>query len=85
MSSVWQKSCNISVSADGVLIAGMHLHFPAFARLARRGDAYALYPEYWIHDINSCAGGEVIQPPRLPNKAADSAPATMKMRGASPS
>jgi glyoxylase-like metal-dependent hydrolase (beta-lactamase superfamily II) len=37
------------VSADGVLIAGMHLHFPAFARLARRGDAYALYPEAWVH------------------------------------
>ena len=38
------------VSADGVLIAGMHLHFPAFSRLARRGDAYALYPEAWVHD-----------------------------------
>ena len=33
------------VSADGILIAGMHLHFPAFSRLARRGDAYALFPE----------------------------------------
>ncbi|SHM59206.1 MBL fold metallo-hydrolase [Bradyrhizobium lablabi] len=41
------------VSADGVLIAGMHLHFPAFARLARRGEAYALYPEHWIHDIDA--------------------------------
>jgi glyoxylase-like metal-dependent hydrolase (beta-lactamase superfamily II) len=39
------------VSADGVLIAGMHLHFPAFARLARRGDAYALYPEAWVHAL----------------------------------
>src|SRR5579871_1424177 len=39
------------VSADGVLIAGMHLHFPAFARLARRGDAYALYPEQWVHSF----------------------------------
>jgi len=29
------------VSADGILIAGMHLHFPAFSRLARRGNAYA--------------------------------------------
>jgi glyoxylase-like metal-dependent hydrolase (beta-lactamase superfamily II) len=37
------------VSADGILIAGMHLHFPAFSRLARRGDAYALYPEAWVH------------------------------------
>src|ERR1700686_5006298 len=31
------------VSADGVLVAGMH--FPAFSRLARRGDAYALVAE----------------------------------------
>ena len=37
------------VSADGILIAGMHLHFPAFSRLARRCDAYALYPEAWVH------------------------------------
>jgi glyoxylase-like metal-dependent hydrolase (beta-lactamase superfamily II) len=37
------------VSADGVLIAGMHLHFPAFSRLARRGEGYALYPEAWVH------------------------------------
>src|ERR1700716_3320653 len=41
------------VSADGILIAGMHLHFPAFARLARRGDAYALYPEHWIHALDA--------------------------------
>jgi glyoxylase-like metal-dependent hydrolase (beta-lactamase superfamily II) len=39
------------VSADGILIAGMHLHFPAFSRLARRGDAYALYPEAWVHGL----------------------------------
>ena len=39
------------VSADGILVAGMHLHFPAFSRLARRGDAYALYPEAWIHAL----------------------------------
>ena len=32
------------VCADGILIAGMHLHFPAFSRLAQRGDAYALCP-----------------------------------------
>jgi glyoxylase-like metal-dependent hydrolase (beta-lactamase superfamily II) len=39
------------VSADGILIAGMHLHFPAFSRLARRGDAYELYPEAWVHAL----------------------------------
>ncbi|MBA2397752.1 MAG: MBL fold metallo-hydrolase [Bradyrhizobium sp.] len=39
------------VSADGILIAGMHLHFPAFSRLARRGDAYALFAEAWVHNL----------------------------------
>jgi hypothetical protein len=29
----------------------MHLHFPAFSRLARRGDAFALYPEAWVHAL----------------------------------
>ncbi len=41
------------VSADGMLIAGMHLHFPAFSRLARRGDGYALYPEAWVHTMEA--------------------------------
>jgi hypothetical protein len=38
------------VAADGVLIAGMHLHFPSFSRLKRKGEAYELYPEPWMHD-----------------------------------
>jgi glyoxylase-like metal-dependent hydrolase (beta-lactamase superfamily II) len=41
------------VSADGVLIAGMHLHFPGFSRLARRGNAYTLYPEAWVHTLSA--------------------------------
>jgi glyoxylase-like metal-dependent hydrolase (beta-lactamase superfamily II) len=41
------------VSADGILIAGMHLHFPAFARLRRRSDGYALYPEAWVHTLDA--------------------------------
>jgi glyoxylase-like metal-dependent hydrolase (beta-lactamase superfamily II) len=41
------------VSADRVLIAGMHLHFPAFSLLARRGDAYAIYPEAWVHALDA--------------------------------
>jgi hypothetical protein len=41
------------VSSDGVLVAGMHLHFPAFARLARRDEAYALYPEAWVHAFDA--------------------------------
>jgi len=40
------------VSADGVLVAGMHLHFPAFAHLARRGEGYQLYPEAWVHSFD---------------------------------
>src|SRR5689334_1050821 len=36
------------VATDGVLIAGMHLHFPAFSRLARDGSGYRLYPEAWV-------------------------------------
>ena len=41
------------VAADGVLIAGMHLHFPAFSRLRRHGDGYALYPEAWVHTLDA--------------------------------
>src|SRR5580700_2052644 len=41
------------VSADRILVAGMHLHFPGFAHLARRGDAYALYPEAWVHTLDA--------------------------------
>jgi glyoxylase-like metal-dependent hydrolase (beta-lactamase superfamily II) len=41
------------VAADGVLIAGMHLHFPAFSRLTRRGNAYALVPEPWGHQLEA--------------------------------
>jgi glyoxylase-like metal-dependent hydrolase (beta-lactamase superfamily II) len=40
------------VSSDRILVAGMHLHFPAFARLARRGEGYALYPEAWVHTLD---------------------------------
>jgi glyoxylase-like metal-dependent hydrolase (beta-lactamase superfamily II) len=43
------------VSADGVLVAGMHLHFPAFSRLARRGEGYQLYPEAWVHAMDAPA------------------------------
>jgi glyoxylase-like metal-dependent hydrolase (beta-lactamase superfamily II) len=40
------------VSADGILVAGMHTHFPGFGRLALRGEAYALYPEAWVHSFD---------------------------------
>jgi hypothetical protein len=35
----------------------MHLHFPAFSRLARRGDAYQLYAEAWAHAMDAPAIG----------------------------
>ncbi|MFN4090141.1 MAG: MBL fold metallo-hydrolase [Alphaproteobacteria bacterium] len=35
------------VAADGLLVTGMHLHFPGFSYLKRAGDAYALVPEAW--------------------------------------
>ena len=41
------------VASDGILIAGMHLHFPAFAHLARRADAYELIPEAWRHSLDA--------------------------------
>lgn len=41
------------VASDGVLIAGMHLHFPAFSHLSRKGSAYELYPEAWVHTMDA--------------------------------
>lgn len=37
--------------SDCLLVAGMHLHFPGFGRMARRGDGYALVPETWAFEI----------------------------------
>jgi hypothetical protein len=51
MAAASRKRMFDRVSADGILVAGMHLHFPAFARLARRGEGYALYPEAWVHAL----------------------------------
>src|SRR5579872_1706193 len=52
MAAASRKRMFDRVSADRVLIAGMHTHFPGFGRLARRGDAYALYPEAWVHSFD---------------------------------
>ena len=38
-------------ATDGLLVAGMHLHFPAFSHLIRSGDGYRLLPEPWAHDM----------------------------------
>ena len=34
-------------AADRLLVAGMHLHFPAFSHVARAAEGYALVPELW--------------------------------------
>lgn len=39
------------VATDKLLIAGMHLHFPAFSRLARRDGGHVLIPEAWMHAL----------------------------------
>ncbi len=35
-------------SADGVLIAATHVHFPGFGRFAKAGDAYRFVPASWM-------------------------------------
>ncbi|MCZ7657343.1 MAG: MBL fold metallo-hydrolase [Xanthobacteraceae bacterium] len=37
--------------ADRLLVGGMHIHFPGFARMARRGDGYVLVPDAWSFEI----------------------------------
>jgi glyoxylase-like metal-dependent hydrolase (beta-lactamase superfamily II) len=39
------------VATDRLLVAGMHLHFPAFYNLARQGSGYFLHPEAWLHAL----------------------------------
>lgn len=39
------------VATDGLLVTGMHLHFPGFSRLVRSGDGYRLLPEAWQHSL----------------------------------
>jgi glyoxylase-like metal-dependent hydrolase (beta-lactamase superfamily II) len=38
-------------ASERLLVAGMHLHFPGFGRMAKRGDGYALVPEAWAFEI----------------------------------
>jgi glyoxylase-like metal-dependent hydrolase (beta-lactamase superfamily II) len=39
------------VATDRLLVTGMHLHFPGFAHLARRGSGYLLIPAAWEHSL----------------------------------
>lgn len=38
-------------ATDGLLVAGMHLHFPGFIHVARRGAGYEAIPEPWQFDL----------------------------------
>jgi len=38
----------IFTGTDRLRIAGMHLDFPAFGHVARRGDGYAFVPDTWL-------------------------------------
>lgn len=40
------------VATDRLAIAGMHLHFPAFAHLARDSAGYRLVPDAWTMDLD---------------------------------
>ncbi len=37
--------------AENLVIAGMHMSFPGFSRVARHGDAYRLQPLVWEYDL----------------------------------
>jgi glyoxylase-like metal-dependent hydrolase (beta-lactamase superfamily II) len=39
------------VATERLLITGMHLHFPGFAHLARRGAGYQLIPAAWEQSL----------------------------------
>jgi glyoxylase-like metal-dependent hydrolase (beta-lactamase superfamily II) len=39
------------VATERLLVTGMHLHFPGFAHLARRGSAYQLIPAAWEQSL----------------------------------
>src|SRR6266446_807929 len=39
------------VAAERLLVTGMHLHFPGFAHLARRGSGYQLIPAAWEQSL----------------------------------
>ena len=44
-----RKALDMAAS-ERMMVAGMHLHFPAFVHVARAGNGYALVPEPWLAD-----------------------------------
>ncbi|MGR3496082.1 hypothetical protein [Citreimonas sp.] len=39
-------------ASDRLLIAGMHLHFPGFINVVRRGEGFEAIPESWRFDLD---------------------------------
>jgi glyoxylase-like metal-dependent hydrolase (beta-lactamase superfamily II) len=39
------------VATDRLLVSGMHLHFPGFSYLVRRGSGYQLIPAAWEQEL----------------------------------
>jgi hypothetical protein len=39
-------------ATDRLLVAGMHLHFPGFVHIVRRGEGYEAIPESWRFEMN---------------------------------
>ena len=44
------------VATDKLLVSGMHLHFPGFTRLVKRGTGYQLIPAAWEQAIDAPIG-----------------------------
>ena len=36
---------------DRLMVAGMHLHFPAFSHVVKRAEGYALVPDAWLGSV----------------------------------
>jgi glyoxylase-like metal-dependent hydrolase (beta-lactamase superfamily II) len=49
MAAASRKRMFDRVATDRLLVAGMHVHFPAFSHLVREGSGYRLIPEAWVH------------------------------------
>ncbi len=39
------------VASDRIRVAGIHLDYPSFGRIVRRGDAYGYLPEVWTPEV----------------------------------
>ncbi len=51
MAAATRKRLFDMAATDRLLVAGMHLAFPAFSHLVRQGDGYALLPEAWDYMV----------------------------------